>query len=138
MLLVSAACVVLADQLTKMLAARLLADRRPVRLSSHVHLCYARNTFGLGGVPSSRSALLVLGGVVLITLLLVVWDGRLFHHSAARVALGAALGGAASNLYDRLRRGAVIDLVKVGWWPVFNLADVGITAGAIAAIWFIR
>jgi lipoprotein signal peptidase len=32
----------------------------------------------------------------------------------------------------------VIDIVKVGWWPIFNLADVGITVGAIAAIWFIR
>jgi lipoprotein signal peptidase len=33
---------------------------------------------------------------------------------------------------------AVIDLVKVGWWPVFNLADVGVTLGAIMALWFIR
>ena len=138
MLLVSAACVIIADQLTKMLAARLLADRGPLRLSSHVHLCYARNTFGLGGIPGGRTAPLILWGAALVTLLLIIWDGRLFHHPAARAALGAALGGAASNLYDRWRRGAVIDLVKVGWWPVFNLADVGITVGAIAAIWFIR
>ena len=138
MLLMSAACLVLADQLTKALAARLLADRPSVRLSSHIHLCYARNAFGLAGVSSKRSALLILWGVAFITLLLVVWDGRLFPPAVGRVALGAALGGATSNLYDRLRRGAVIDLVQVGWWPVFNLADVGITAGAIAAIWFIR
>ena len=138
MLLTSAACVIFADQLTKMLAARFLADRRPLRLSSHVHLCYARNTFGLGGIPSGRTAPLVLWGAALITLLLITWDGRLFHHPAARAALGAALGGAASNLYDRWRRDAVIDLVKVGWWPVFNLADVGISVGTITAIWFIR
>jgi signal peptidase II len=138
MLLLSGACVLLADQLTKALAARLLVHGRPLRLSSHVHLCYARNTFGHGGTPRSRRALVVLWGAAFVTLVLITWDGPLFHHPVARAALGAALGGAASNLYDRLRRGAVIDLVKVGWWPVFNLADVGITAGAIAAIWFIR
>jgi len=54
------------------------------------------------------------------------------------VGLGAALGGAASNLYDRLRRGAVIDFLDVGWWPVFNLADVAITLGTITALWFLR
>jgi signal peptidase II len=138
MLLTSAACVLLADQLTKMLAARLLVHGRLLRLSSHVHLCYVRNTFGHGGIPGSGRAPVVLWGASLVTLVLITWDGRLFHHPVARAALGAALGGAASNLYDRLRRGAVIDLVKMGWWPVFNLADVGITAGAIAAIWVIR
>ena len=72
MLLTSAACVIFADQLTKMLAARFLADRRPLRLSPHVHLCYARNTFGLGGISGGRTAPLVLGGAVLVTLLLII------------------------------------------------------------------
>jgi signal peptidase II len=46
------------------------------------------------------------------------------------LALGAAMGGATANTLDRLRRGAVVDFLDLGCWPVFNLADVAITFGA--------
>jgi signal peptidase II len=59
--------------------------------------------------------------------------GVLFQSGVSLAGLGAALGGAAGNLIDILRRHAVIDFVDVGWWPVFNLADVGIVAGLILA-----
>jgi signal peptidase II len=52
---------------------------------------------------------------------------------AAHIGMWAALGGAAGNLLDILRRRAVTDFIDVGWWPVFNLADVAIVAGLIAA-----
>jgi lipoprotein signal peptidase len=32
----------------------------------------------------------------------------------------------------------VVDFVAIGRWPLFNLADVGITLGAVMALWFIR
>ena len=70
------------------------------------------------------------------TILLAVFAGRLFHSTMAQTGLGAALGGAASNLFDRVRRGSVVDFIDLKWWPVFNVADIGITAGVIAALWF--
>ena len=39
------------------------------------------------------------------------------------------IGGAAGNLLDRVRRGAIVDFIAVGPWPVFNLADAAIVAG---------
>jgi len=39
--------------------------------------------------------------------------------------------GAASNLIDRLRFGYVIDYFNLFFWPVFNLADLMIFAGAV-------
>lgn len=52
-----------------------------------------------------------------------------------RTAFGLIVGGAAGNLYDRITRGAVIDWIDLHWagwhWPVFNLADCAIVAGAI-------
>jgi signal peptidase II len=48
-----------------------------------------------------------------------------------------ALGGAVSNIYDQLSRGAVLDFLDLGWWPVFNLADVAITLGVATASWFL-
>ena len=51
----------------------------------------------------------------------------------ARIAIGAALGGAAGNLFDILKSRAVRDYVDLGWWPVFNLADVAILGGLAVA-----
>ncbi len=45
------------------------------------------------------------------------------------------LSGAAGNLIDRLKVGAVIDFLDVGFWPVFNVADSSITIGASWLAW---
>ena len=48
------------------------------------------------------------------------------------------LGGAVGNVIDRLRFGHVVDFLDFhafGWhWPAFNVADSGITVGAILLI----
>ena len=66
-----------------------------------------------------------------------IGSGRVFQHTTAHMALSAALAGAASNLYDRVGRGAVVDFVDLGWWPIFNVADVAITFGVLVAFWFL-
>lgn len=53
----------------------------------------------------------------------------------ARIGVGAALGGALGNLVDILRHRAVTDFIDFGWWPAFNLADVGIVCGLALALW---
>jgi len=39
------------------------------------------------------------------------------------------------NLVDRLRFGFVIDFLDFQIWPVFNIADIAITTGAILLLW---
>ncbi|MDR2164049.1 MAG: signal peptidase II [Zoogloeaceae bacterium] len=50
-------------------------------------------------------------------------------------ALALVMGGAIGNVIDRIAYGAVVDFLDFhvsGWhWPAFNIADAGITAGAI-------
>jgi signal peptidase II len=74
--------------------------------------------------------------------LAAVASAALFHHTGEwfqspieRAGIGVALGGAAGNLLDILRRHYVIDFIDVRWWPVFNLADLAIVAGLLAAFW---
>jgi lipoprotein signal peptidase len=62
-------------------------------------------------------------------------SGAWFQSDVARLGLGLAFGGAAGNLLDILRWRYVVDFIDLGWWPVFNLADVGIVAGLVAAFW---
>ena len=42
---------------------------------------------------------------------------------------GIILGGACGNLVSRMMNGYVIDFIKLGPIPLFNIADLGITVG---------
>ncbi|MGV8161725.1 MAG: signal peptidase II [Candidatus Nanoarchaeia archaeon] len=44
------------------------------------------------------------------------------------------IAGTIGNLIDRLFLGYVIDFVDLGWFPVFNLADVLISVGTLGLI----
>jgi len=45
--------------------------------------------------------------------------------------LGIIVGGAIGNLVNRIYLGAVIDFIVLKPFPVFNIADIGITLGLI-------
>ena len=57
------------------------------------------------------------------------WQSKLARFSTALI-----LAGAAGNLIDRIRLGQVIDFIKVGPWPMFNVADSAIVAGVLVII----
>jgi signal peptidase II len=73
---------------------------------------------------------------VIIALALTVLAVAFYNRSAwprtaaVRWGPGLVLGGAAANVVERLRYGYVIDYLDVHVWPVFNLADSAIVAGA--------
>ncbi len=48
---------------------------------------------------------------------------------AGLLASSLVIGGAAGNLYDRLRFGYVVDYFDFRVWPVFNIADAAICTG---------
>lgn len=76
------------------------------------------------------SAVAVAASIVLVVLIRRPQTDR-----PQRLAFGLLLGGALGNLLDRLARGAVVDWIDVRWqsfyWPAFNVADIGITLGAV-------
>ena len=48
-----------------------------------------------------------------------------------RVSMGLMLGGAMGNAWDRVRHGAVTDFVDIGFWAIFNVADVAVISGVV-------
>lgn len=72
-----------------------------------------------------------------VSAVLVVWLKRLKREETwLAIALTLVLGGALGNLYDRVVLGHVVDFILVHWqnqyyFPAFNLADSGITVGAV-------
>ncbi|MFA7682022.1 MAG: signal peptidase II [Candidatus Peribacteraceae bacterium] len=68
--------------------------------------------------------------LILIALLLMGW----YAWSTARTRMsqagfGLILGGALANVVDRFPDGLVTDMIQVGAFPVFNVADSCITVG---------
>ena len=132
----TAVLVVGVDQLVKHVVVRELAGRPPVRLiGDFLQFRYATNSGGafslLTGAPVffALMAIAVIGGIL--------YASRRARGLPVALALGLLLGGAVGNLLDRLLRadqplrGEVVDFVKVGPWPVFNLADSCIVVGGI-------
>jgi signal peptidase II len=134
-----AALIFVADQVTKLLVLHRLQPGVPVPVVDGLFaLTLVMNpglAFGmLGGIPESLRwmvGLLSLGALVLLALL----AARVLPNGGpwARLALGLIFGGAAGNLVDRVRFGAVVDFLDVYWrayhWPAFNVADSAISVG---------
>ena len=83
----------------------------------------------------ARAALVVVWLAALISAITLHRFGAKFQSHTALLGLGAAFGGAGGNLWDILRRRGVIDFIDLGWWPVFNLADIAILGGLVLAFW---
>jgi lipoprotein signal peptidase len=88
--------------------------------------------------PRARAnpMLLVLGWcAALVSAIVLHRAGGWFSGRVPLIGLGLALGGAAGNLLDLLRFRGVVDFIDLGWWPMFNVADVAIVGGLVAAFW---
>ena len=130
------AVIVLAiDQITKSLALEALSGRAPVDLFWTLRLRLSFNSGAAFGLGRGITPFLTVAAVVLLVVLLGV--SRTASSRTARVALGLVVGGAMGNVADRLFRdhgGAVVDFIDFQWWPVFNVADIGITVGAVLLV----
>ena len=125
-MLVSGTAVFVVDQAAKR-AAEMYAATRVIRVGSLFDIRHALNRRSIYGRPSARAAMLLVWLAALVSAILLAES--LHGQYTPPVALGLALGGAAGNLSDILRMHAVRDFVDLGWWPVFNIADVAIIAG---------
>jgi signal peptidase II len=130
--------IVVVDQLTKVWAVAALSDGPISIVGDSVELHLTRNPGGAFGRFRGMTPILAVLAVV-VTIFLV----RAVQHTRDTwtvVALTLALGGALGNLCDRFARspgflrGHVVDFVRVGWWPVFNVADSCVTIGAVLLV----
>ena len=139
-----ATAIFVADQLTKKWAlARLDAIHPVVVIPDFFQLVLVMNpgvAFGIfAGVPPRWRWIVSLFSLTALALLGSLAFRLLPRGSLlARVAIGLVFGGAAGNLLDRWRFGAVVDFLDVFWrsyhWPAFNVADSAISVGVVCLI----
>ena len=140
---VAAGCVVVADLATKLVAESMLALRSAVTVvgdTVQLRLVYNPGAaFGLHLGPWSRWIFL---GVAIGAIIVLDRMSRtaMPGDKLRQLATGLVTGGAFGNLVDRIRNAqGVVDFLDVGIgihrWPTFNVADIGVSCGAILLAW---
>jgi signal peptidase II len=139
--LILAFAVMALDQLTKWWVLEgLMQPPQRIILTPFFNLVSGWNrgvSFGMFSSDSPWSgwilSLLALGIVAFLVHLLRKADCR---HNI--IAIGLIIGGAIGNVIDRLVHGAVYDFLDIHisghHWPAFNVADSGITIGAVILV----
>ena len=132
--LILAGLFLLFDQASKRFVA-LRMDAEPIACGRLLKIRPASNHHAILRAGNSRIILPFLWLIALACAMLLYQSGVWFRSESALLGLGLAFSGAGGNLVDLLRRNYVLDFIDLGWWPVFNFADVGIVAGLVIAFW---
>ena len=97
--------------------------------------------FGLFSNHSDLARWFLIAVAVVIATWVVIWVRKEQAGRAGQIAAGLLVGGAAGNVIDRLIYGAVADFLNMSCCGIdnpfaFNVADIGIFAGAVGLILF--
>lgn len=126
------------DQVTKTIIIKFvnLGESFPI-VRNIFHLTLVFNRGAAFGMFARNSGLFIIVSTFVTLLIIISFIRHLSSRSLHRyrIPLLIILGGTVGNLVDRLRFGFVIDFIDFRVWPVFNIADIAITTGAILLVW---
>lgn len=127
------------DQATKALAVAKLDPAQSITLVPHVFwLTLTRNSGAAFSAGAEMTVMLSM--IAIIVVVTIIRMARRLQDRGWALGLGLLLGGALGNLTDRIfrapspMRGEVVDFLHLTHWPVFNVADMGLTAAAIVIL----
>ena len=138
---ITAIIIIIADQSSKWwILEKIMQPPQIINVNEYFNLVLAWNngiSFGLFNNDNEINALIIS----LIAIVIIIFLIRLLSKSETKklsVGLGLIIGGAIGNVIDRSLYGAVMDFldvhINVYHWPAFNVADSGITVGALILV----
>lgn len=128
---------ILLDQITKYLAASQLVGESIFIIDHFFYLTYLENKGAAFGIlQDSRTFFILFTILVLIGLIYYAYKHRGNMHRTEKLALAFLVSGAFGNFIDRLLNGFVVDFLGLilpfdYHFPIFNVADLLVTAGCI-------
>ena len=112
-----AGILMIADQVLKFLA---IEDLLPASGGVFHYVC---NPFLSWGISLPEGLFWLLWLLTFVTLLVFL------KRTSCDIFLLIAFSGASSNFIDRILYSCVVDYIKIGSFPIFNLADIYISLG---------
>jgi signal peptidase II len=122
------------DQISKEVIRRQLPLYGSWPEEGFLRIVHGLNTGSAFGLFSGFTSLLIIASIVGIGVVLYYFQQQQITVIWYRLSIGLVVGGALGNLADRLKDGAVVDFISVGWWPAFNVADSSISVGMVLLI----
>ncbi len=143
--MITAAATIILDQFVKSLVKTGMALYQSISVikDNILSITYIENngiSFGVLNKEFSQAQRWILASVVLAAIIAITiyWARHPKTNFLYNLSCGLILGGACGNLIDRVFMGRVVDFIEIGYkafkWPVFNIADCGISAGVFLFI----
>ena len=139
MLVIISGCVVIADQITKLLVLNYLPFNHTLTIiAGFFNLTHIHNPGGAFGLmanlsPSVRTIIFLFISSLAVGLIFYFYIKTPQSHAWLAAGFALIFGGAIGNLIDRIRFGIVVDFLDfyIGkyHWPAFNIADSAISVG---------
>jgi signal peptidase II len=127
------AVVVGLDQLTKHTIADGITDNHVVHIVPGLKLVHVENPgVAFGFLAGGGAIVYVVTSMALLSL--IAYLSLRPQRRLLWLPTGMLIGGAVSNLIDRISYGAVTDFIKLPHWPAFNFADMSITFGVVVLL----
>ena len=129
--LLPAAIILVLDQLIKSAIVRIPVGTEVFSLAGVAGIVHVRNPGVAFSLLSGRGDLILpLTALLLVGLTLWLLLSRT-RSALWWIPLSLVIGGGLSNLLDRLFLGQVTDYLRLGHFPVFNVADMAVTLGVL-------
>jgi signal peptidase II len=122
------------DRITKSLVVAQVPYGTEVPVIGHlVGIINVHNSGAAFGLAPAGAGFFLVAAVA-IAIGLAVYVARNPADLWTDAALGLIMGGTLGNGYDRIMFGTVTDFINFHFWPVFNVADSGVSIGVVALI----
>ncbi len=132
-----AVLIIALDQITKYLVINNIGPNDTVTVIKNVfEFVYVKNTGGAFSILNNATWLLSIVSIIFCIGVVVYFIKVKPKEKNICLALSMMFAGALGNAIDRIFRGFVVDFIKTSFinFPVFNVADIAITVGAVILV----
>lgn len=129
----------LLDQLIKLIVTTNMEIHQEIKIiPKFFSLYYLKNTGAAFSILGNKTLFLILISIICLIVIKKYIKKLKRVNNLTIISLGVLTGGIIGNLFDRIFYQSVIDYLSFNifgyGFPVFNLADIGITVGAFLLI----
>lgn len=123
--------VLVLDQIVKAIVVKnmVLYQSIPV-IKGFFHLTYVLNPGAAFSILRNQTTFFIIITILVVVFIVFYIPKIPKNNYFMLIGFGSVVGGALGNLLDRIRLAKVIDYLDFRFWPVFNIADMGIVIGA--------
>ncbi|PKM78515.1 MAG: signal peptidase II [Firmicutes bacterium HGW-Firmicutes-15] len=125
------------DQLSKfwVVSSMVLGESRPI-IEGILDLTYVRNRGAAFSILQGQYWFFIIMALAVV-LVLTIYNLKYSPVPWLQYATGLIVAGSLGNVIDRWFYGSVRDFLSIGWWPVFNVADMAIVSGGTLVMLYI-